>query len=46
MTEAGEATLPERPAPELLPGMPDFETRRVALTPAQVGEYGLPSTAL
>jgi hypothetical protein len=30
----------------LLPGMPDFETRRVALTPAQVGEYGLPSTPL
>jgi hypothetical protein len=30
----------------LLPGMPDFETRRAALTPAQVGEYGLPSTPL
>jgi hypothetical protein len=30
----------------LLPGMPHFETRRAALTPAQVGEYGLPSTPL
>ena len=30
----------------LLPGMPDFETRRAALTPAQVGEYGLPSSPL
>jgi hypothetical protein len=30
----------------LLPGMPDFAVCRVALTPAQVGEYGLPSTPL
>ena len=30
----------------LLPGMPDFEAHRVALTPAQVREYGLPSTPL
>jgi len=30
----------------LLPGMPDFEVHRVALTPAQVREYGLPSTPL
>lgn len=30
----------------LLPGMPDFEVYRVALTPAQVREYGLPSTPL
>ncbi len=30
----------------LLPGMPDFEACRAALTPAQVGEYGLPSTPL
>jgi hypothetical protein len=30
----------------LLPGMPDFAVHRVALTPAQVGEYGLPSTPL
>jgi hypothetical protein len=30
----------------LLPDMPEFETRRVALTPAQVREYGLPSTPL
>jgi hypothetical protein len=31
---------------ELLPGMPDFAAYRAALTPAQVGEYGLPSTPL
>lgn len=30
----------------LVPGMPEFQTRRAALTPAQVGEYGLPSTPL
>jgi hypothetical protein len=30
----------------LLPGMPDFATYRAALTPTQVGEYGLPSTPL
>lgn len=30
----------------LLPGMPDFEAHRVALTPDQVREYGLPSTPL
>jgi hypothetical protein len=30
----------------LLRGMPDFETRRAALTPDQVREYGLPSTPL
>jgi hypothetical protein len=30
----------------LLPGMPDFAVYRVALTPQQVGEYGLPSTPL
>jgi hypothetical protein len=30
----------------LLPKMPDFEVHRVALTPAQVQEYGLPSTPL
>jgi hypothetical protein len=30
----------------LLPKMPDFEVHRVALTPAQVREYGLPSTPL
>lgn len=30
----------------LLPGMPDFEVRRVALTPDQVRAYGLPSTPL
>ena len=30
----------------LLPEMPDFEVHRVALTPAQVREYGLPSTPL
>jgi hypothetical protein len=30
----------------LLPGMPDFAVYRVALTPAQVREYGLPSTPL
>jgi hypothetical protein len=30
----------------LLPGMPDFEVHRVALTLAQVREYGLPSTPL
>jgi hypothetical protein len=30
----------------LLPGMPDFEVHRVALTPGQVAEYGLPSTPL
>lgn len=30
----------------LLPGMPDFQVHRVALTPAQVREYGLPSTPL
>jgi hypothetical protein len=30
----------------LLPGMPDFTVCRVALTPDQVGEYGLPSTPL
>jgi hypothetical protein len=29
---------------ELLPAMPDFAVHRVALTPEQVGEYGLPST--
>ncbi|MGO9079902.1 MAG: hypothetical protein ACLQDY_12790 [Streptosporangiaceae bacterium] len=30
----------------LTPGMPDFEVHRVALTPGQVREYGLPSTPL
>jgi hypothetical protein len=30
----------------LLPKMPDFELYRVALTPGQVQEYGLPSTPL
>jgi hypothetical protein len=30
----------------LLPAMPDFAVYRVALTPEQVGEYGLPSTPL
>jgi hypothetical protein len=30
----------------LLSGMPDFEVRRVALTPDQVREHGLPSTPL
>ena len=30
----------------LLPEMPDFELHRVALTPQQVREYGLPSTPL
>jgi len=30
----------------LLPGMPDFELHRVALTPDQVRVYGLPSTPL
>ena len=30
----------------LLPGMPHFEAHRVALTPDQVREYGLPSTPL
>jgi len=30
----------------LLPGLPDFETHRAALTPAQVREYGLPSSPL
>ena len=30
----------------LLPKMPDFEVHRVALPPAQVREYGLPSTPL
>jgi hypothetical protein len=30
----------------LLPKMPDFEVHRVALTPGQVREYGLPSTPL
>jgi hypothetical protein len=30
----------------LLPKMPDFEVHRVALTPDQVREYGLPSTPL
>jgi hypothetical protein len=30
----------------LLPKMPDFEVHRVALTPVQVREYGLPSTPL
>ena len=30
----------------LLPEMPDFEVHRVALTPGQVREYGLPSTPL
>jgi hypothetical protein len=31
---------------KLLPGMPHFAAYRAALTPAQVGEYGLPSTPL
>ena len=31
---------------ELLPAVPDFAVYRVALTPQQVGEYGLPSTPL
>jgi hypothetical protein len=31
---------------ELLPAMPDFAVYRVALTPQQVGGYGLPSTPL
>jgi hypothetical protein len=31
---------------ELLPAMPDFAVYRVALTPQQVREYGLPSTPL
>jgi hypothetical protein len=30
----------------LIPGMPDFAVYRCALTPQQVGEYGLPSTPL
>jgi hypothetical protein len=30
----------------LLPAMPDFEVRRVALTPSMVRQYGLPSTPL
>jgi hypothetical protein len=30
----------------LLPGLPDFAVYRVALTPQQVREYGLPSTPL
>jgi hypothetical protein len=30
----------------LRPGLPDFSVHRVALTPAQVREYGLPSTPL
>ena len=30
----------------LMPGMPHFAVHRVALTPQQVGEYGLPSTPL
>jgi hypothetical protein len=30
----------------LNPELPDFEAHRVALTPAQVGEYGLPSTPM
>ena len=29
-----------------MPGMPEFEVHRVALTPDQVREYGLPSTPL